>query len=95
MIDWRTRFVDAFLSGDKANREKHKETTRKQFLNGLEKQLSSHKLSLQGPYVICNDITYGDLVMYQICYDEQLLANGCAGLKSSPRLAKMCQAIEA
>lgn len=58
-IDWRTLFVQAYLSPNKDTEyPKHQEGPRKNFLQALEKHLNSNKLSTQGPFVIGKKITY-------------------------------------
>lgn len=56
--------------------------------------MSSNSLSQSGPFVIGNKVTYADLVIYQICHDEQLIQNGRDGLKDYPRLTKLVGAVE-
>lgn len=48
-----------------------------------------------GPYVTGKDITYADLVLYQICHDEGLTHEGRNGLKDYPKLAELVDAVEA
>lgn len=48
-----------------------------------------------GPYVTGKDITYADLVLYQICHDEGLTQEGRNGLKDYPKLAELVDAVEA
>ncbi|KAI9712921.1 MAG: hypothetical protein M1828_001517 [Chrysothrix sp. TS-e1954] len=94
-IDWRSKFVDAFVTKERATTyPKHCKEVRPTFLHGLNQQLSSHSSSVSGPFVIGNTITYADLVIYQICHDEQLIQNGREGLKEYPRLAKLIDAVE-
>lgn len=91
----RTLFVIAFFSPDKDNAyPKHKEGDRANFLKALNQHLSSHESSQSGPFVIGNKVTYADLVIYQMCHDEQLTQNGRAGLKDYPRLTKLVDAVE-
>ncbi|KAF2088844.1 glutathione S-transferase-like protein [Saccharata proteae CBS 121410] len=95
-IDWRTLFVQAFLSPDKDTEyPKHMEGDRKNFLRALETHLSANELAQRGPYVIGDRITYADLVLYQICHDENLTQDGRKGLQQYPRLAKLVDAVEA
>jgi len=63
-------------------------------LQALNQHLSTHELSKSGPFVIGGKVTYADLVIYQICHDEQLTQDGRAGLKGYPRLAKLVDAVE-
>lgn len=48
-----------------------------------------------GPYVTGKDITYADLVLYQICHDEGLTQEGRNGLKGYPKLVELVDAVEA
>jgi len=87
--------VNAFFSPNKDTEyPKHQQTTRQNFLKALERHLSSHSLSTSGPYVIGNKITYADLVVYQVCHDENLTQDGRQGLKEFPRLVKLVDAVE-
>lgn len=45
--------------------------------------------------MIGNTITYADLVIYQICHDENLTQDGRAGLNEYPRLTELVDAVEA
>ncbi|KAL8801512.1 MAG: hypothetical protein Q9182_004415 [Xanthomendoza sp. 2 TL-2023] len=94
-IDWRTLFVTAFFSPNKEETyPKHKETDRKHFLSALETHLKSHNLSQQGPFVIGKNITYADLVIYQLLHDEGLTQEEGKGLQEYPRLKQMVDAVE-
>lgn len=91
----RTLFIIAFFSPDKDKLyPEHQKGNRANFLKALNQHLSSHDLSQSGPFVIGKDVTYADLVIYQICHDEQLVQDGRAGLKEYPRLAKLVDAVE-
>ena len=57
--------------------------------------MRTHELSIVGPYVTGKDITYADLVLYQICHDEGLTQDGRKGLKDHPKLAELVDAVEA
>lgn len=74
---------------------KHKQTVRPGYLKALETHLKTHDLSTSGPYVIGKNITYADMVLYQVCHDEQLTQEGRMGLKDYPRLAELVDAVEA
>lgn len=95
-IDWRTLFVQAFLSPNKdVAYPEHQAGTRKDFLKALNTHLSSNELSQQGPYVIGQKVTYADLVLYQILHDEQLTQDERKGLQGYPKLIKLVDAVEA
>ena len=91
----RTLFIIAFFSPDKDKLyPEHQKGNRANFLKALNQHLSSHESSQSGPFVIGEKVTYADLVIYQICHDEQLTQNGRAGLKDYPRLAKLVDGVE-
>ena len=91
----RTLFVQAFFSPNKDKLyPEHQKGPRANFLKGLNQHLSSHDLSQSGPFVIGKTITYADLVIYQVCHDEQLTQNGRQGLKDYPRLVELVDAVE-
>ena len=73
VIDWRTRLVDALLAPNSANElAKYRQTTRIGFPTAIKKHLESNSLSVSGPFVLTDRITYADLVIYQILRDEEL-----------------------
>jgi glutathione S-transferase len=91
----RTLFIQAFFSPNKDETyPKHQKTDRANFLNALESHLKSNNLSTQGPFVIGKEITYADMVIYQICHDENLVQDGRKGLKEYPRLTQLVDAVE-
>lgn len=91
----RTLFIQAFFSPNKSETyPEHQKTTRAHYLSALETHLKSNSLSQQGPYVIGKEITYADMVIYQICHDENLTQDGRKGLKDYPRLTKLVDALE-
>lgn len=91
----RTKFVDAFFSDERdKNYGKHCKDVRPQFLKGLDTQLKSHPSSGQGPYVTGKDVSYADLVLYQICHDEGLTLKGREGMKEYARLVQLVDAVE-
>lgn len=91
----RTLFIQAFFSPNKDETyPKHQKTDRAKFLNALETHLKSNDLSARGPFVIGEEITYADMVIYQICHDENLTQDGRKGLEEHPRLTQMVDAVE-
>ncbi|KAI9819281.1 MAG: hypothetical protein M1827_007438 [Pycnora praestabilis] len=95
VIDWRTLFAIAFFSDNKDETyPKHQKTDRNRYLKALETHLKSHDLSRSGAYVLGDKISYADLVIYQICHDENLTQNGREGLKDYPRLTKLVDQVE-
>ena len=68
---------------------------RPQYLKALETHLKTHDLSTTGPYIIGKNITYADMVLYQILHDESLTLEGRNGLKDYPRLVELVDAVEA
>ena len=98
VIDWRTKFVAAFLSPNKdVDYPEHQKTTRTTFLKGINQLLLSHELSNSGPFVIGKEFTYSDMVLYQIIHDEGLSQDGQKELKAGgyERLAQLTAAVEA
>ena len=92
----RTLFIQAFFSPNKDETyPKHQNGDRANFLKALETHLKSNELSTRGPFVIGKEITYADMVIYQICHDENLIQDGRKGLKDYPRLAQLVDAVEA
>jgi len=92
----RTRFVDAFFSeNSEADYAKFKSDVRPKFMHGINQQIQSHSSAQTGPFVTGADITYGDLVLYQICHDEGLTADGRKGLQGYDRLIQLVNAVEA
>lgn len=73
----------------------HQRTVRPTFLKALETHLKTHDLSTSGPYVTGKNITYADMVLYQVCHDENLTQEGRNGLKDYPRLMELVDAVEA
>lgn len=95
LVTGRTCFVNAFFHPNKdVEYPRHQREKRPQFLKALEQHLSSHALSAAGPYVLGSKISYADLVIYQVCHDEQLTQEGRAGLQEYPRLAALAGAVE-
>ncbi len=85
----------AFFSDNKDKTyPEHQKGDRNRFLGALETHLKSNDLSRQGPFVIGKNITYADLVIYQICHDENLTQDGRAGLKDYPRLKQLVDGVE-
>ena len=88
--------MEAFFADNKEETyPEHQRTVRPQFLKGLETHLKTHELSKSGPYITGKDITYADMVLYQICHDERLTQEGRRGLKDYPRLVELVDAVEA
>lgn len=76
-IDWRTGFVNAFLSPNKDEEyPKFCKGPRVNYLNALERHLEEGEFSqpAMGPFVIGKKFTYADMVMYVIlllfCQEE-------------------------
>ncbi len=91
----RTLFITAFFSPDKAKTyPAHQSGDRDRFLSALETHLTTSDLSRRGPFVIGKEVTYADLVIYQVCHDENLTQDGAKGLKDYPRLKQMVEAVE-
>ncbi len=92
----RTLFIRAFFSENKeVNYARHKEGMRNQSLNAIEKHLLGSDLSRRGPFVIGKEISYADLVLYQILHDENLIQDGRKELQGHGRLRELVDAVEA
>ncbi|KAF2496337.1 glutathione S-transferase [Lophium mytilinum] len=95
VVDWRTLFITAFFSENKdTTYPQHCKGNRVRFLKAMNTHLSSHDASRSGPFIIGANVTYADLVLYQLLHDEQLTQDGRAGLKEYPRLKELVDAIE-
>ncbi len=94
-MEGRTKFVDVFFGPNKDEEyPKHQKTSRAKWLQAIEEHLQANDAAQTGPFVIGNTITYADLVLYQICHDENLTQEGRKGLKDHPRLVKLVDAVE-
>ena len=92
----RTNFINAFFSPNKKETyPQHQATGLKRSLRAVETHLTTHQLAKSGNYITGNEVTYADLVLYQILHDENLTQNGRAGLKEYPRLTQLVDAVEA
>ncbi|KAL9130031.1 MAG: hypothetical protein Q9217_001676 [Psora testacea] len=95
-VDWRSLFIQALFSDNaEETYPKHQQTDRKHYLQALETHLKTHHLSRSGPYIAGKEITYTDLVLYQLCHDENLTHDERAGLKDYPRLKQHVDSVEA
>ena len=90
----RTIFVNAFFADNKETYPEHQRTVRPRVLNALEMHLKTHELSKSGPYITGKNMTYADMVLYQVCHDEGLTHEGRKGLKDHPRLVELVDAME-
>ncbi|CAE7083318.1 unnamed protein product [Rhizoctonia solani] len=68
----------------------HKSFTAPKFAAALNAHLSTNPLSSGGPFVLGNEITYADFVIFQIAHDEDWV-----GLDANPRLNELIQAVKA
>lgn len=73
----------------------HQKTACPRFLKAMETHLKTHDFSTSGPYITGKNITYADMVLYQILHDENLTQEGGKGLKDYPSLAGLVDAVEA
>ena len=91
----RSLFIQAFFADNmEETYPEHQRTVRPRFLQALETHLKTHDLSASGPYITGKNITYADMVLYQICHDENLVQEGRKGLMDCPRLAELVNAVE-
>ena len=89
-----TLFIDAFFSPNmKETYPEHCKTTRPKYLQALETHLKTHDSSTSGPCVIGKNVTYADLVLYQVLHDENLTQER-KGMKDYPRLVQVVDAVE-
>lgn len=97
--DWRSKFVDsAFCTsadgigpkGNQADIDNHKSFTAPKYASALNTHLSTNPLSSGGPFVLGKELTYADLVIFQIAHDDDW-----AGLDGNPRLNELVQAVKA
>ncbi|ORY15638.1 glutathione S-transferase-like protein [Clohesyomyces aquaticus] len=87
--------IDTFFSNDKENTyREHSQTTCPRFPKALETHLNSNTQSQNGPYVIGDIFTYVDMVLHQICHDEDLVQRGRKGLAAYPRLKALVDGME-
>jgi prostaglandin-H2 D-isomerase / glutathione transferase len=94
-LQGRTLFIAAFFSDNqKVDYPKHQQGDRNRFLKAIETHLQASELSKRGPYVIGNEITYADLVLFQLCHDENLIQDGRKGLQGYPRLIQLVDAVQ-
>ncbi|KAF7522543.1 hypothetical protein G7054_g12109 [Neopestalotiopsis clavispora] len=95
VTDWRTLFVTAFLSQNKEDYAKHQQGDRKHYLAAVERHLQENASAQTGPYIIGNEFTYGDILLYQVLHDESLVQGGRKELQDYPRINKFVEATEA
>ena len=87
-------WADALGPVDSIKYLEHQSTTRVAALTAVERHLKYSEVAKKGDYVCGETFTYADMVLYQILHDEQLVQEGCAGLKKYPRLKKLVGAVE-
>lgn len=80
----------AFSDNAEVDYAKHKEEVRPAFVKGLDEQLKVYG----GPYVLGAEVSYADLVIYQICHDEGLTKEGRNGLEGFAGLKGLVDAVE-
>jgi glutathione S-transferase len=90
----RTIFVLAFLSPTKDKYyPKHCVTARPRYGKALEEHLKSNPPSQNAPFLLGNRITHADLIIYQVCHDEELGKNGRKGLQEYPLLKQFVKGV--
>jgi glutathione S-transferase len=63
-IDWRTKFVDAYLpKKGKEEYEGYCQMNKPRYLQALERHLMEKRMAERGPYVIGQKFTYANIVM--------------------------------
>lgn len=94
VIDWRTRFVDAYFSANqKEDYARYCEQARPRYLDGLERHLTENELASGGPHVAGAKFTYADMVLFQLLHDEELGKGDLSGLQGYPRLREVVEAV--
>jgi len=73
---------------------KHQQGDRNRFLKAIETHLKGSDLSSRGPYIIGNEVTYADLVLFQLLHDENLIQDGRKGLQGYSRLIQLVNAVQ-
>jgi glutathione S-transferase len=92
----RTLFVNAFFSPKQDDMyPEHCKTDQVRYLEAIELHLKQNPLSQNGPAVLSENITYADLVIYQICHDKSLKKDGRARLLDYPRLKQLVDGVKA
>lgn len=67
---------------------------RPNFLKAVNMHLESSDCSSKGPFICGDTFTYADMVLYQICHDENLVQDGRKGLSAYLRLRKLVDGVE-
>ncbi|KAK6580600.1 hypothetical protein PZA11_006836 [Diplocarpon coronariae] len=94
VIDWRTLFIAAFFSeNQQVDYPKHQQGDRAKYLQAIETHLKGSDISRRGPFVAGDEITYADLVLFQLLHDENLIQDGRKGLQGYPRLVQLVDAV--
>ncbi|TVY81413.1 Glutathione S-transferase P [Lachnellula suecica] len=94
VVDWRTLFIAAFFSDNqKEDYPKHQQGDRNRYINAIETHLKGSDLSRRGPYIIGKEVTYADLVLFQVLHDENMIQGERADLKQYPRLIQLVDAV--
>jgi len=92
----RALFIAAFLPSDKDKTyPEHQNGDGAKFIQAMNQYVSTNELSKCRPFVIGQKITYADLVIYEICHDEQLIQDGRNGVQDYPRLVMLVDAVDA
>ncbi|KAG4438589.1 hypothetical protein IFR05_005913 [Cadophora sp. M221] len=95
VVDWRTLFISAFFSDNqKVDYPKHQQGDRARYLKAIETHLKGSDISRRGPFVAGKEITYADLVFFQLLHDENLIQDGRKGLEEYPRLVQLVDAVQ-
>ncbi|KAL2065414.1 hypothetical protein VTL71DRAFT_3084 [Oculimacula yallundae] len=95
VVDWRTLFITAFFSDNqKEDYPKHQQGDRARYLKAIETHLKGSDISSRGPFVAGKEITYADLVLFQVLHDENLIQDGRKGLQEFPRLVQLVDAVQ-
>lgn len=83
--DWRSLFVGtAFVNDTKglyANADAspfafHKSFNLPKYVKAIEAHLTKSPYLAKGPFILGSDISYADIVLFQICHDEREVGDG-------------------
>lgn len=103
-VDWRTLFVTSAFVNDKdglyANADatpfgKHKSFNLPKYVNAIEKHLATFSTTSGGPFILGSEISYADMVIFQIAHDEKEIGDGITALFDTvaPHFKKLYEAV--
>jgi len=99
-LDWRSKFVDSAFTTDpkglgpnedKGPFKNHKDYILNKYVQGIEGRLKTGEFGSDGPFVLGKELTYADLVIFQIYHDEREV--GGIDLSNAPHVEKLVKAV--